>query len=112
MKKLILIGLVLCCIQPLMASDLAREQRMSDEIIDAILDGNPEILKADGHEFLSIYTEADNAKGAVIVMHGRGFHPDWVDVVQPLRVNLVESGWSTLALQMPALEKSATFYDY
>jgi len=112
MKKLTFISLILCFIQPLMASDLAREQRMADEIVDAILDGDAEMLTANNHEFLSIYTEADEPKGALIIMHGRGFHPDWVDAVQPLRVNLVESGWSTLSLQMPVLEKSAKYYDY
>lgn len=112
MKKIVLLGLALSLLQVAIASDLAREQRMADEIVDAILDGDPEMLEANGKEFLSIYTEADKPKGAVIVLHGRGFHPDWADVVQPLRVNLVASGWSTLALQMPVLEKSAKYYDY
>ncbi len=112
MKKITLIGLILCFMTPLMASDLAREQRMADEIVDSILDGDPEMLEANGNEFLTIYTEADEPKGAVIVMHGRGFHPDWADTIQPLRVGLVESGWSTLSLQMPVLEKAARYYDY
>jgi len=112
MNKIVLLGLALSFFQPVMASDLAREQRMADEIVDAILDGDPEMLEANGKEFLSIYTEADDPKGAVIIMHGRGFHPDWIDAVQPLRVGLVESGWSTLALQMPVLEKTAKYYDY
>lgn len=112
MKKITLIGLILCFMPPLMASDLAREQRMADEIVDSILDGDPEMLEANGNEFLTIYTEADEPKGAVIVMHGRGFHPDWADTIQPLRVGLVESGWSTLSLQMPVLEKAARYYDY
>lgn len=105
-------GLALSFMSPIMAADLEREKRMADEIVDAILDGDPEMLEANGNEFLSIYTEAEEPKGAVIVMHGRGFHPDWADAVQPLRVGLVESGWSTLALQMPVLEKAAKYYDY
>lgn len=92
--------------------DLARESRMADEIVDAILDGEPVWLDADGTEFLSIFTEASEAKGAVIILHGRGFHPDWVDTVNPLRVGLVEEGWTTLSLQMPVLEKDAKYYDY
>lgn len=104
--------LMLCFMAPLMASDLAREKRLADEIVDAIFDGEPEMLEANGHAFLTIYTEADEPKGAVIVMHGRGFHPDWINVIQPLRVGLAESGWSTLSLQMPVLEKSAKYYDY
>ncbi len=98
------------------AADLDREKRMADEIVDAILDGDAVYLEANEHEFLSVYTEADEAheliRGTVIILHGRGFHPDWQDVVSPLRVGLVESGWNTLSVQMPVLEKEAKYYDY
>ena len=95
------------------ASDLAREKRMADEIVDAIVDGEAVFLQADDKEFLSIYTEADDpAKGVAIILHGRGFHPDWQDVINPLRVGLAEAGWNTLSVQMPVLEKQAKYYDY
>ena len=95
------------------ASDLAREKRMADEIVDAIVDGEAVYLQADDKEFLSIYTEADDpAKGVAIILHGRGFHPDWQDVINPLRVGLAEAGWNTLSVQMPVLEKQAKYYDY
>ncbi len=92
--------------------DFAREARLADEIVDVILDGDPEWLEADGREFLSIYTAADDARAGILILHGRGFHPDWADTVNPLRVGLVEHGYSTLALQMPVLEKDARYYDY
>ena len=93
--------------------DLEREKRIADEIIDAILDGEPVQLNANEHEFLAIDTEADGEeKGAVIILHGRGFHPDWADAINPLRVGLTEKGWRTLSLQMPVLEKTAKYYDY
>lgn len=92
--------------------DLEREQRLADEIVDTILDGDAKWLEADGRKFLSIFTEAEKSHGAVIILHGRGFHPDWVDTVNPLRVGLVEHGWTTLSLQMPVLEKHAKYYDY
>ena len=92
--------------------DFDREARLADEIIDVILDGDPEWLEADGREFLSIYTEAEDSAAAVLILHGRGFHPDWVDTVNPLRVGLVERGYSTLSLQMPVLAKDAKYYDY
>ncbi len=92
--------------------DFAREARLADEIVDVILDGDPEWLPANGREFLSIYTEADDSRAAIVILHGRGFHPDWADTVNPLRVDLVEHGYSTLSLQMPVLEKDAKYYDY
>ena len=92
--------------------DYARESRLADEIVDIIFDGDAQWLSANEREFLTIYTETDDAKTAVVVMHGRGFHPDWEDVVNPLRVGLVDRGYTTLSLQMPVLQKDAKYYDY
>lgn len=88
------------------ASNLERELRIRDEIIDSIVIGEAEMLEADGQEFLGIYTESEleKAQGAVIIMHGRGLHPYWVDVTRPLRQDLPEYGWHTLSIQMPVLE--------
>jgi hypothetical protein len=92
--------------------DFEREARLADEIVDVSLDGEPEWLEADGREFLGIYTAAEDPAVAVLILHGRGFHPDWADTVNPLRVGLVERGYSTLSLQMPVLAKDAKYYDY
>jgi pimeloyl-ACP methyl ester carboxylesterase len=99
---------------PILAAepDYAREERLAEQIVDAILDGDAEWLQANNREFLSIFTESDNEKFAVILMHGRGFHPDWADAINPLRVGLAENGFATLSLQMPVLEKEAKYYDY
>ena len=93
--------------------DLEREQRLKNEIIDAILDGEPIELEADGHAFLAIDLPPEEApKGGVILLHGRAFHPDWADVIQPLRTGLAEQGWRTLSIQLPVLEKHAKYFDY
>ena len=96
------------------AQDLERERRLEAELVDMILDGEPVHLDADGHPFLAIHTEAGDGspRKAVIVLHGRGFHPDWPEVAGPLRTELPEHGWETLSLQMPVLGKSARYYDY
>ena len=92
--------------------DYQREARLAEQIVDMILDGDAVWLEADQREFLGIYTEADDSRAAVLLVHGRGFHPDWADAINPLRVGLVDSGYSTLSLQMPVLEKEAKYYDY
>lgn len=109
--------MALSVIMPTLASaashpDIEREKRMASEIVDSILDGEPVTLEAGGHEFLGIFTEAEEPRGSVLVLHGRGFHPDWQTVVQPMRVGLVEHGWNTLAIQLPVLEKQAKYFDY
>ena len=96
------------------ASDTAKEQRWREQIVEALLDGEPITLKAGDTEFLGIYTEqtAARAQGAVILLHGMGVHPDWPDVIQPLRIALPEYGWSTLSIQMPILANDAAIRDY
>lgn len=94
--------------------DLAKENRMKEQIIDFIMDGEAVMLNAGQHAFLSIFmeTEAEQAKGAVIIMHGRGYHPNWPELVYPLRTGLTEYGWHTLSIQMPVLDNASSFYDY
>jgi dienelactone hydrolase len=108
---LLMPGLVMAGEQ-LVQPDYEREARLAEQIVDMILDGDAVWLEADQREFLGIYTEADDSRTAVLILHGRGFHPDWSDVANPLRVGLAERGWSTLSIQMPVLEKEAKYYDY
>lgn len=90
------------------ASDLAKEQRWADQIVDELIDGDALWLEAGGSRWLAIRTEPDDTpKGAVIVLHGVGAHPNWPQVVYPLRVELAARGWTTLSLQLPILENDA-----
>ncbi|MGV6827664.1 MAG: DUF3530 family protein [bacterium] len=95
------------------ASDLAKEQRWKDQIVDALLDGDEATLNDGKNDFLGIITEADEPqKTAVILMHGIGVHPDWEQVIKPLRVELPAMGWTTLSIQMPVLPNEAEEKDY
>lgn len=95
------------------ASDLAKEKRWADQVVDAILDGEAVWLHDGNSDFLGIYTEAVQNKGrTVIVMHGTGIHPDWQQVIQPLRVGLTEHNWNTLSIQMPILANEAQYLEY
>ena len=95
------------------ASDLAKEKRWANQVVDAILDGDAIWLNGGTSEFLGIYTEAEEDKSrAVIIMHGTGIHPDWQQVIQPLRVGLTEHNWNTLSIQMPILPNEAEYPEY
>jgi len=98
----------------LLASDLDKEKRWADQIVDSILDGDPVWLVADDHKFLSIFTQADNdsSENALIVMHGIGVHPNWDQVIRPIRVEMTTHGWNTLSIQMPVLANDAEPEDY
>ncbi len=87
-----------------------REKRWAAQIQETLLIGDAVWLKdARGKNFFSIYTEASNGKpqGAVLILHGLGMHPDWPEVISPLRRELPEQGWASLALQMPILPAGA-----
>ena len=45
-------------------------------------------------------------------MHGIGVHPDWPDIIQPLRSELPSHGWATLSIQMPVLPNEADYKAY
>ncbi|NNF96740.1 MAG: DUF3530 family protein, partial [Halobacteria archaeon] len=96
------------------ASDLAKEKRWADQIVDALITGEAEWLPVGDLKVLSIYTPSETgpARGAAIVLHGIGAHPDWPDVIHPLRTRLPESGWATLSVQMPILLNEASGNDY
>ncbi|MDH5355283.1 MAG: alpha/beta hydrolase family protein [Gammaproteobacteria bacterium] len=114
-RKRLLVSLLVACLgSPLLASDLAKEKRWADQIVDSLLDGEAVWLKTGNHSFLSIYTSAkdESLNKALIVMHGTGVHPNWDQVIRPLRVALTEYGWNTLSIQMPVLANDADHDDY
>ena len=115
--KAILIPLILiiCNLLPsAQASDLDKEKRWVDQIVDYLVEGDAEWLDLGKHKALAIYTESatDNTRGGVIVIHGSGVHPNWQEVIYPLRTELPKSGWATLSIQMPVLHNEAEYHEY
>lgn len=97
---------------PVLASDLAREKKWADEILPAVLVGDPVWLELPSkHRFLGLHAEPAKPKAAVIVVHGIGVHPDH-GVISPLRQRLVDAGYTTLSIQMPVLAADAKGDDY
>jgi pimeloyl-ACP methyl ester carboxylesterase len=89
------------------APDYAREKRWADEITPALVVGDAVYLtQKSGHKVLAIYTEARQPRGAVIVVHGLGMHPDWA-LIGALRSGLADQGYTTLSVQMPVLAADA-----
>jgi pimeloyl-ACP methyl ester carboxylesterase len=89
------------------AADYDRERKWADEVLPAVLVGDPVWLgQANGHKFLGLYTPATHAKAGLVVVHGIGVHPDW-GLIGALRQQLPESGYATLSIQMPVLKADA-----
>lgn len=91
-----------------------REQQIAEKLA-LIVDADEIVsLKASGGRFIGIYQRAKmgESRGVVILVHGMGAHPDWPDVISPLRTQLPEFGWSTLSIQMPILSPEEPVAEY
>ncbi|MDP6399631.1 MAG: DUF3530 family protein [Arenicellales bacterium] len=98
---------------PAAASDLEKEQRWREQVEDSIMDGEAVDLVIEGRNVFAIYTEAQNRSDkGVVVVHGAGIHPNWQQVVQPIRVEMALHGWNTLSIQMPILHNEAQYEEY
>ena len=106
----LLFSVLLLTQPPAWGADDAREKRLADELANVIIEGESVFLEASGRTFWGIHTEPDRpAKGAAIVLHGRGLHPDWPAAAAPARTGLAKHGWATLSFQLPRLEKGKGF---
>ncbi len=112
-KTLLIVGI--CLISTFShASDTAKEARWANQVVDSIMVGDAEWLNVGKSKILAIYTEntTKKAMGGAIILHGTGVHPNWDQVVRPLRSQLPDYGWSTLSLQLPVLANEAEYKDY
>jgi hypothetical protein len=93
--------------------DDARESRWADEVVPQVVVGDPVWLQTPHRaRVLALYARpAGDAKGAVIVVHGLGVHPDW-SLIGDIRSGLADRSFATLAVQMPVLAADAPREDY
>ena len=90
-----------------LASDYEREKRWADEVVPGLVVGDAVYVKAaTGKEFLALFAEAENPRGAVVIVHGLGMHPDH-NIISVLRAKLTEMGYTTLSIQMPVAAAAA-----
>lgn len=93
-------------------SNLTREKNWADQVVDAVVVGEPVWLNARNQKFLALYAPpAPAGKHGVILLHGRGVHPAW-GFIDNLRADLADAGYHTLSLQLPILETGAPFGAY
>jgi len=66
-------------------------------------------LNAAGKEFYGIFTEQISKKshGVALFLHDANQHPDWEEVIRPMRQALPRFGWSTLSIELPRVPKNA-----
>jgi len=97
-----------------LASDQKREAEFAEGINKTLAMGKAVWLESEGKKILGLYTQTEKvtSKGAVIILHDMGGHPDQQQLIYGLRVFLPEHNWATLALQMPVREAGVDREDY
>lgn len=104
--------LLLIVAQLAYGADYVREKKWADEITPGLVVGDPVYLEGRaGHRFLTLYTEAANARAGLVIVHGIGVHPDW-GLIGVLRSALTDYGYTTLSVQMPVLAANARADEY
>lgn len=93
--------------------DEARETRWAEEVAPQVVVGDPVWLRTPRRaRVLALYARpSGEPKGAVIVVHGLGVHPDW-SLIGDIRTGLVDRGFATLSVQMPVLAADAPREQY
>jgi pimeloyl-ACP methyl ester carboxylesterase len=99
-----------------LGQDYARETRLSNEIVPAVVVGDPIYIqqtkgKDPAHKFLALFADAPSAKTAIVLVHGVGVHPDY-GIIGALRQKLNDAGFATLSIQMPVAAADAKADDY
>lgn len=105
----LLLSMILCglAVSPAAAQDYAREQRWADEVVPGLVVGDAAWLETSaGRKFLALYAPATKPKGALVIVHGIGVHPDH-GLIGLLRTKLTDLGWTTLSIQMPVAAADA-----
>jgi len=114
--RMLLAGVLLAGSTLAIAQDYEREKRWSEQILPSLMVGDAVWLKQkNGHQFLSLYTEAKGgagaAHGAAIVAHGRGWSPDF-ELYGMLRTKIADLGYTTLSIQLPVLPGTTKLGEY
>lgn len=96
--------------------DVPKEKAVADKLSHDLAYGRILWLGAGtGNEFPVLFTRAvpeSHSTTAVVLVHGMGGHPDWPEVISPLRKLLADEGWTTLSVQMPVLPAETPVSDY
>lgn len=94
--------------------DREREKEVTDKLVEEVKATEIIWLEANGEKFLTLFNSQNNemAKGAIIILHGMGAHPDWPQTISPIRVAMPEYGWANLSIQLPVIAPENQIEDY
>lgn len=106
--------------KPLLATDnlpaglVLSESIQAEQLAKTLKPGEALWLEVDQDKFLAILIPdvSDRPKGGAIILHDANSHPDWPDVIRPLRTSLPHHGWATISIQLPNINKIDGYLPY
>ena len=92
--------------------DYTREKNIHNQITSYIFDSDiVELSSKLEHKFNLLATDS-SSDTSILLLHGRGLHPSEPNIIDPLRVDLINVGYNVFSLQLPVLEKGKSYNDY
>ena len=111
---LLLITPTLLAAEDLSPIQAQNELKQAEALANRLNPGEALWLDTEQDKFLAIYTPNLNGhpKGGTVILHDANGHPDWPNVIKPLRKSLPLYGWATLSVQLPQLNNIDGYIPY
>ncbi len=92
--------------------DYTREKNIHNQITSYIFDSDIVELSSKLEQKFNLLATDSSSDTSILLLHGRGLHPSEPNIIDPLRVDLINVGYNVFSLQLPVLEKGKSYNDY
>ncbi len=102
----VLTVLTLAFVLPHVSYAIENEKVLGSKLSEKVKKGETVWINNGANKFFSIFIPdlTGQPKGAAIIVHDGNAHPDWPEVIHPLRTYLPHHGWATLSVHVPQIE--------
>jgi len=89
-----------------------RESNINEQFVQEQFDSDIINIRLDDNKTFVMLQNVESTNTApILLLHGRGLYPNEPLVMNPIREGL-ESEYNIFSIQLPVLDKGATYYDY
>jgi len=89
-----------------------RERNLHNQFTSYIFDSDIIELHSTLENKFNLLSRDNSSNTSVLLLHGRGLHPSEPNIIDPIRVELIENNYNVYSLQLPVLAKGKSYYDY
>ncbi len=88
-----------------------RELNLNEQFVQEQFDADLISIDLNNNTSFAMLKNVDGIRQPILLLHGRGLYPNEPLVMNPIREGL-ESDYNIFSIQLPVLEKGATYYEY